>query len=298
MQARAMVITMNFLLKLFFIFLQGYTANKIILRKNLERMNKSLFSGVDASIICVVLFVLMLCAILVGSKMREKFWRAGDADTKGGINSLLGALFGLWGFMLAFTFNQSGTRFENVRSMIVDEGNGLRNVILRADVFPDTVRDGYRADLQKYLEERIAYYDYANDEARFNSNREALSKTGAALWSRTVQQARIPQYLLHANNMAAALTNLFDLGIKREALLSYGIPGPITFILMVLALAICLVGGFTTPSIKRKEWILAAMFALLASTILYITIDLARPMDGFIKPDSGQQVIVNLRRFF
>ena len=75
------------------------------------------------------------------------------------VSALLGALFGLWAFMLAFTFSQSGTRFETVRSMIVDEGNILRNAIIRADFFPDSVRNGYRTDLRKYLEERIAYYD-------------------------------------------------------------------------------------------------------------------------------------------
>jgi len=53
---------------------------------------------------------------------------------------LLGALFGLWSFILAFTFGQSGTRFETVRAMIVDEGNLLRNDILKADFFPDSAR--------------------------------------------------------------------------------------------------------------------------------------------------------------
>jgi hypothetical protein len=68
--------------------------------------------------------------------------------------------------------------------------------------------------------------------------------------------------------------------------------------LIILALAICLVGGFTTPAVKRKEWIVIAVFALLASTILYITMDLAMPMSGFIKPDTGQVTIVNLRQLF
>jgi hypothetical protein len=98
--------------------------------------------------------------------------------------------------------------------------------------------------------------------------------------------------------MATSLTNLFDIGIKREALLSAGIPMPIVLMLFGLALAISLIGGFTTPTIKRKEWMLVFAFAFLASTILYITIDLARPMEGLIKPDAGHQTIVNLRKLF
>ena len=124
-------------------------------------MDKSVLSQVDASIICFVLFLLMLLAIGLGNMMRKKFWRAEEGDTRGGVNSLLGALFGLWGFMLAFTFGQSGTRFETVRGMIVDEANILRTTIIKADFFPDSVRDAYRLELRKYLEERISYYEDA-----------------------------------------------------------------------------------------------------------------------------------------
>jgi len=230
--------------------------------------------------------------------MRKKFWHVDEGDTKGGVNSLLGALFGLWGFMLAFTFGQSGSRFENVRVMIVDEANILRNAIIKADFFPDSTRDAYRVELRKYLEERIAYYDYAENQAKFDENRKELSKTARALWAITVEQSKKPGLSGAAGGMSASLTSLFDIGIKREAILSFGVPAPISVMLITLALAICLVGGFTTPIMKRKEWIVIAVFALLASTILYITMDLAMPMSGLIKPDTGQVTIVNLRQLF
>ena len=107
-------------------------------------MEKHLLMRIDASVICIVLFILMLLTVIVGNKMRKKFWNVEEGDPKGGVNALLGALFGLWGFMLAFTFNQSGNRFETVRAMIVDEGNILRTTIIRADFFPDSVREAYR----------------------------------------------------------------------------------------------------------------------------------------------------------
>ncbi len=261
-------------------------------------MEKHFLMRIDASVICIVLFILMLLTVIAGNKMRKKFWNVEEGDPKGGVNALLGALFGLWGFMLAFTFNQSGNRFETVRAMIVDEGNILRTTILRADFFPDSVRAAFRVDLRKYVEERIAYYDYDADEVKFNRNRQEITKTATALWVRTVEQSKKPELTGPANNMANSLTNLFDIGIKREALLSAGIPMPVNIMLVVLALSISLVGGFTTPIIKRKEWIVVIVFAFLASTILYITIDLARPMEGLIKPDAGQKAIVNLLNLF
>jgi Protein of unknown function (DUF4239) len=240
----------------------------------------------------------MFLTVVLGNRTRRKFWSVEEGDTRGGVNSLLAALFGLWGFMLAFTFNQSGNRFETVRAMIVDEANLLRNAIIKADLFPDSARTAYRSDLHNYLEQRIVYYEDANNEAKFNKNREAISKTADALWERTAKLSRNPSTTSPATSMILTLTNLFDIGIKRDALLNAGIPGPIAIMLMALALAICFVGGFTTPAIKRKEWMVIAVFVLLAATILYITIDLARPMQGLIKPDTGQASIVDLRKFF
>jgi len=261
-------------------------------------MDESKLSSIDPLMIALVLFLLMLFALWLGNRMRRKFWSAEEGETKGGINSLLGALFGLWGFMLAFTFNQSGNRFENVRGMIVDESNILRNTIIKADFFPDSIRDSYRTELRKYLEERIAYYDYVDDEEKFNHNRNELSKTARTLWAMTVEQSKKPELSGAAGGMSASLASLFDIGIKREALLNFGIPTPISAMLIALALAICLVGGFTTPAIKRKEWMVISMFALLATTILYITMDLSQPMRGMIRPNTGQATIVNLRQLF
>jgi len=267
-----------------------------ILQVNTQEMEKSILARVDASVICLVLFILMLFTISLGNKMRKKFWNLEEGDTMGGVNSLLAALFGLYSFILAFTFSQSGSRFDNVRAMMVEEANCLRTTIIRADLFPDSTRTGYRADLRKYLDIRIGYYD--GDEAKAKKNDEDIAKTASALWARTVEQSHNQALTIQANNMATSLTSLFDIGSKREALLSAGIPHPISYLLIVLALAICLLGGFTTPTIKRKEWVVVAVFAFFATTILYITIDLARPMEGFIKPDTGQATILNLRKLF
>jgi len=261
-------------------------------------MEKSIFSKVDDIIICLVLIIIMPIFVKTGNMMRKRFWGPDEDDTKGGINSLLGALFALWGFILAFSFGQSGVRFENLRGMLVDEANYLRNAIIRADLFPDSIRNVYRGELRQYLEERISYYNYAGDEIKFENNKEELSKSSAALWLQTVELAKRPDTRSTAENMATSLINLFDIGTKREALLNAGIPTPVSVALVVLALSICFVGGFTTPVLKHKEWIVVFTFAFLAGTILYITIDLARPMEGLIRPDAGQTAIVDLRKLF
>jgi hypothetical protein len=67
-------------------------------------MEGSIFMRIDPSIICMFLLFLMLIMIALGNRMRKRFWSVEEGDTRGGVNSLLGALFGLWSFILAFTF--------------------------------------------------------------------------------------------------------------------------------------------------------------------------------------------------
>ena len=261
-------------------------------------MRPSAFSNIDASVLCLILFAGCILMVMAGKAVRTKFLQKDEQESKGGVNSLLGALFGLWGFVLAFTFGNSATRFENVRSMMVEEASLIRNVLLRSETFPDSLQTGFRNDLKNYLESRIDYYELAGDPEKFDKTKRDAVSIGRSLWTRTVKASQVQGFAPAGNGMMASLTSMFDIGTRRDALLMSGIPSPISFMLGFLALVISFVGGFTSPVLKPKEWVVIVGFVLLACTIIYITVDLARPMQGLIKPDVGQEKIVQLRNLF
>jgi hypothetical protein len=91
---------------------------------------------------------------------------------------------------------------------------------------------------------------------------------------------------------------MYDVGTKRDATLMAGIPTPISYMLFLIALAISFVGGFTSPDLRIKEWVVITGFILLACLIILVTLDMARPMRGFIKPDAGQEKIIQLKEMF
>jgi hypothetical protein len=258
-------------------------------------MRHNIFFHIDASVICLLLFAGCILMVMAGKAIRNKFLSKDEQDSRGGVNSLLGALFGLWGFILAFTFGNSASRFENIRAMMVDEANVIRTAILRSETFPDSIRNAYKQDLRKYLEARIAYYNYEENSAEFNKTKQGAIDIGKLLWARTIKVSSLPNLGAASNAMMTTLTGMFDIAAKRDALLLSGIPILISSMLFFLALAISFVGGFTTPVLKMKEWIVIAGFVLLACIIIYITIDLSRPTTGLIRPDVGQDRIVQLR---
>jgi hypothetical protein len=261
-------------------------------------MKYSFFFTTDATVLCLLLFTACILMVMLGKFIRNRFIHNDQQESKGGVNSLLGALFGLWGFILAFTFGSSATRFDSVRTIMVDESNTIRNAIFRAKVFPDSIRDGLNADLKLYLEARTEYYKYAADPDKFSKAKQEGDEISEALWEKTVKASALPNLTTTSANMFAALASIFDIADKRDALMLSGVPEPITYMLFFLAIAISFVGGFTTPVIKTKEWIVIAGFILLACIIIYITLDLGRPLRGFIRPDIGEYKIYELKKFF
>jgi len=259
-------------------------------------MQYSLFHRTDATVLCLLLFASCIIMVMLGHRLRIRFLKPDEPESRGGVNSLLGALFGLWGFLLAFTFANSSARFDSVRNIMVDETNSIRNVILRSKVFPDSISQSYHSDLEKYLQSRVDYYDYATNTEKLMQAKAATITTGYALWERTMQISILPNMTMPAANMFAALTGMFDVATKRDALLQAGIPEAVQYLLFFLALVISFIGGFTTPDIKQKEWIVISGFAMLACIIIYISLDLSRPMRGFIRPESSAQRIEELNK--
>ena len=258
-------------------------------------MKYSFFFTLDAAIICLILFVACVLMVMVGKALRDKFLRNDEQESKGGVNALLGALFGLWGFLLAFTFGNVSTRFENVRAAMVEEANIIRAVILRLETLPDSIQGGFREDVKKYLQARIDYYEYAEDLQKFNKSKEDAVEIGKRLWTNTVAASHLPNLSLTANTMLTSLSAMYDVGARRDAMLLSGLPGPIRYMLFFIAMVISFVGGFTSPVLKTKEWVVITGFIFLACLVIYITLDMARPMRGFIRPDVEQEKIEQLQ---
>lgn len=257
----------------------------------------SLIHRTDALVICFILCIGMLCATILG-RWCDKKWSDVQNDIKGGINSLLTALFALSGFLLAFTFGMSGTRLERVRAVVEQEANSIGTAALRADLYSDTVRGGLRADFKEYLEAVISFYENANDQSLLLKAKQDAERAGQRLWARATQRSKEPNMLIPSSQMIPALNAMFDAATSREIVLKSKVPDLILFMLFICVLATCFIGGLTSDSFHYKEWIVIAGFALLSSLVVYTTLDLSRPMRGVIKERAGQDAIIDLRKMF
>jgi hypothetical protein len=68
--------------------------------------------------------------------------------------------------------------------------------------------------------------------------------------------------------------------------------------LFICVLAGSFIGGFTTISFASKDRIIIAGFIVVTSMVIYTTLDLSRPLRGFITDVPGRDAIVELRQMF
>lgn len=268
-------------------------------------MKFSLMFSTEAHVISIILFFGMIVTYILG-RVVARSWHARRIEANkeglvegGGVGAILGALFALFGLILAFTFSMSGGRYEGVRNVMIEEANDIGTVILRTDLYPDSMRKILREELKNYVEARITYYEHGGDLEKFQKAKDDADKSGGMIWNSVAEfSKKQPNMMVPNMQMIPALNSMLDIATTRDVLLKSRVPDAIVITLFVLTLTISFIGGFTTPSVASKDWVVIVGFALLTALIIYLTLDLGRPMRGFIKVEHGQQALVDLRKMF
>jgi hypothetical protein len=257
----------------------------------------TLLQRTDASVLGLLLLIGMIVMIVLGRRI-GRIWNKEETDPKGGVSSLFAALFALSGLILAFAFGMSQSRLERVRNVVEMEANDIGTAILRADLYADSAREGFRADFKDYLEAVIAFYDHAVYLKQAHEAKVNAAAAAKKLWARAARQSKLPNMLIPSNNMIPALNDMFDIAQSREVVLKSKIPDLVVYMLFVCVLVACFIGGFTSGNFTYRDRIIVAGFVVVTAMVVYTTLDLSRPLRGIITDVPGREAIIGLRSMF
>jgi len=115
----------------------------------------------------MTLFLLaaVIACIELGRRIRIRRNQKDEAPS--GLSTIDGAVFGLMGLLLAFTFSGAESRFDTRRQLIVQESNAIGTAYLRVDLLPATAQPQLREDFRSYTDSRIAlYHAISNNQMR------------------------------------------------------------------------------------------------------------------------------------
>ena len=246
------------------------------------------------TLIVVFLFVGMLVCQEVGRRIGMRNRRI-DPDHDKGVGPAEGAVFGILGLFLAFTFSGAGDRFDERRHQIVDEANAIDNAYLRVDVLPQADRPALKQLIRDYLDTRILIYRKIPDMKAVAAERAHAHELQRQIWNGAVAAAeasgRAPAYIV----LLPALNEMFEIAAKRAAATRIHPPFGVFAILAILALVGSVFSGYGLAAQKRRPLLHALGFATVMTAAIFITLDLEYPRFGFLRIDKMDEVLVELR---
>ncbi len=203
-----------------------------------------------------------------------------DARAAGQVGAIQGAVLGLLGLLLAFSFSAAGARFLERQDLIVQEANAIGTATLRADLLEAPHASALRAALRRYTEHRIAVAGHLRTGLEPDDVAE-VDRLQADIWrAATAGIAPRPEAIL---GVLPPVNDVLDLHSLRLAAGRKHLP------LLVLGLLIACSGlamaviGFGCGLGGRRRAPLTVSLTLLIGATLWITIDLDHPRAGLLQ---------------
>lgn len=244
----------------------------------------------------VTLFLGTLLALVVGHSVGSRRIRGDTEGARVGLGAVEGAVFGLMGLLIAFTFSGAAARFDDRRELIIGEANAIGTAWMRLDLLGPEQQPKIRTTFRNYLDARLAIYRSIHDPAAALQARAESLGLANQLWVEAVAAVLdrgIPQV---GTLVLPALNEMFDIATVRTEATQMHPPMAIYAMLYALTLVSALLAGFAMAGGKRRSWLHMLGFSLVMAASVYIILDLEFPRRGLIRTDGFDGVLVDLRK--
>jgi hypothetical protein len=248
-----------------------------------------------ASLSALGLLVGMLLLLEVGRKLGVRRLARHPDGAPAGFGALEGSIFGLMGLVVAFTFSGAATRFDTRRHLIVQEANAIDTAWRRLDMLPPGAQPALRETFRRYVEARVAVYRKLPD---VHAAMEELSLAAALqgeIWAQAVAAVRTEDGQHAIMLILPALNEMFNITTTRTLATKMHPPTIIFVMLGVLPLANSLLAGYGMATGKKRSWMHVLGFVMVMAGTVYVILELEFPRQGFIRLDTIDHVLVELR---
>ena len=252
------------------------------------------YYNLQISLVVVGLFVGMLVCQEIGRRVGLRHRRV-EPDHDKGIGAAEGAVFGILGLFLAFTFSGAGERFDERRHQIVDDANAIENAWLRVDVLRPADRGPLRSLMRDYLDARILTYRKIPDMKAVEEQKARAHALQQRIWDAAVTGCDTVHEQYPYTVLLPALNDMFENATKRINATRIHPPFGVFAILAILALVGSVFSGYGLAAQRQRPWLHALGFATVMTAAIFITLDLEYPRFGFLRIDKMDEVLVELR---
>jgi hypothetical protein len=250
--------------------------------------------NIPAWLVASIMVALMIGVNAIGHYLKQQHHQRDPVAASAGLGPVEGSLLGLLALLLSFTFSISASKNDQRRQLVIEEANDIGTVILRTDLYPDSTRLKLRNLLSMYVDQRIDYYEAANEENKVISSLEKSNESGIQLWKIVSELAQDSNNSLRSQQMIPALNAMIDIATTRDAERKAHVPESIIWLLLTLTLAGSFIIGY---GIKGQfNWVMVWAFSLMTAITIFLILDLDRPRRGIINMDEAHSNIIELKQ--
>jgi hypothetical protein len=250
---------------------------------------------VSPTIFSILLLLGMLTMLEMGRRIAIRR-RSHEVDgERSNLGTIEGAVFALFGLLMAFTFSGAASRFNEKRMLIAEEANTIGTAYLRLDLVPDV--EGKLQDLfRSYLDSRLAMYRKLPHIGAAKLEMDNSKRLQEQIWSEAVNGTRLANSHPAAGwLLLPALNNMIDITTTRSMALQMHPPRIIYVLLFALGLICSLLAGYRMAGGQRRSWLHILAFTIITVIVVYVVLDVEYPRTGLIQLESADQALVDLR---
>ena len=243
------------------------------------------------------MFVGMLICIEIGRRIGKRHL-ARDAQLMSTHSSVDGAIFALYGLLLAFTFSGGPARLDARRQLIAREANAIGTAYLRVDLLRADQQAAMRQLFRNYLDQRLRTYQNVENFEKAKVDLAKSTELQKQIWEQALAATRSSDSHAEAGKLLLpALNEMIDITTTRTmAALNH--PPPIIFgLLFVIALVCSMLAGYGMAVSNQRSWLHIMAFTLIAVLTVFVILEIEYPRMGFLPIVSQyDQALVDLRQ--
>jgi hypothetical protein len=255
------------------------------------------YSTASVAFIIFGLLVGILLMLEIGRRIGRKRRKGDPEGATAGLGTVDGAVFGLIGLLMAFTFSAAASRFDARRHLVVEEANAIGTAYLRLDLLPAAAQPKLREDFRRYVDSRLAIYRALPDIEAAKALLVQSTAIQGEIWTQAVAACKAADVNGNAvtSLVLAALNEMIDITTTRTVAGQTHLPPVIFAMLCLMVLAGSLLAGFGMASSRSRSWVHVIGFTTLMTIAVYVIFDLEYPRLGLIRLDAVDHLLVDVR---
>jgi hypothetical protein len=233
------------------------------------------------------IFVLPVMLLLLEVGRRFRLRHKSPAES----TAIEGAIFALFGLLLAFTFSGAIARYDTHRQLVVEESNDIGTAYLRLDLLPPAAQSELHQLFRDYTASRLHLYDTVSEEIS-----PASRQLQHEIWEKSVVAANSPGAKVDAAKLLLpALNAMIDITATRQNAFNMHPPAIVFLLLFAFSGGSAFLAGYSmTMTTRNHSWFYMVALSIAVTATVYATLEIEYPRRGLIRFTDIDQTLVDL----